>query len=67
MSERYKANKENTLYFITFMVIKWIDLFTKPKNQPILIDSFKYCQKNKGLKIHAYVIMMNHLHAIVSS
>ena len=37
MSERYKANKDNTLYFITLTVIKWIDLFTKPKNKHILI------------------------------
>lgn len=30
----------------------------------ILEDSFVYCQKNKGLKIYAFVFMLNHLHFI---
>src|SRR6478736_4042287 len=32
----------------------------------IVIESLKHCQKNKGLNIHAYVIMTNHMHLIVS-
>lgn len=33
----------------------------------ILINSIKYCQKNKGLKVYAWVIMTNHIHMIISS
>ena len=29
-----------------------------------IIDSLKYCQKNKGLQIVAYCIMDNHIHII---
>ncbi len=32
----------------------------------ILIDALKYCQENKGLCLHAYVIMSNHVHLIAS-
>jgi len=32
----------------------------------MLITSLKYCQANKGLNLHAYVIMSNHVHLIVS-
>jgi len=32
----------------------------------ILLDSFQYCRKNKGLKLWAYVVMTNHVHVIVS-
>ena len=33
----------------------------------IIVESLAYCQQNKGLKIHAWCIMSNHIHLIVSS
>jgi len=33
----------------------------------VIIDSLRFCQENKGLIIHAYVIMPSHIHMIVSS
>jgi REP element-mobilizing transposase RayT len=47
-----------------FTVCGWIDLFTRKLYKDILVDSFKYCQKEKGLILNAYVIMSNHLHLI---
>ena len=41
--------------------------FTRKVYVDIVIDSLKYCQANKGLKIHAWCIMSNHLHLIVST
>jgi REP element-mobilizing transposase RayT len=32
-----------------------------------VIDSLNYCIKEKGLQVYEFVIMSNHLHAIVSS
>jgi putative transposase len=32
-----------------------------------LIDSWKYCQKEKGLDIYAWVIMTSHVHMIIGS
>lgn len=54
------------LYFITITVVDWVDIFTRPKYKHIILDSLTYCQKQKGLKIYAWVLMTNHLHAIVS-
>ena len=42
-------------------------MFTRPIYKDIIIDSLKYCQQHKALKVHAYVIMSNHLHLIVST
>ena len=41
-------------------------------HKEIFINSLKYCQENKGLKLHAWVIMTNlptgrHVHLIISS
>ena len=67
MSEKYKV-LENTLpHFITITITNWIDLLTRPVYIEILYDSLRFCQQNKGLKIHAYVFMTNHIHLIVSS
>ena len=33
----------------------------------ILIDSLVFCQKEKGLNIHAWCLMPSHLHMIISS
>ena len=55
------------LYFITTTVVDWVDIFTRPKYKHIVMDSLAYCQQHKGLKIYAWVLMSNHLHAIVSA
>ncbi|MEM6737301.1 MAG: transposase, partial [Bacteroidota bacterium] len=31
------------------------------------MDSLRFCQKTKGLKIYAWVIMTNHIHMIISN
>lgn len=67
MSEKYKFHCEDELYFTTSTVIGWVDLFTRPPFQNIIIDSLKFCQTEFGLVIHAWCIMSNHVHLIVSS
>ena len=53
------------MHFITLTIIEWIDIFTKPEYFQVIIDSLKYCRKNKGFKLYEYVIMTNHIHLIV--
>jgi REP element-mobilizing transposase RayT len=45
-------------------MIEWIDIFTRPQYFQIIIDSFKYCRKNKGLLLYEFIIMTNHIHLI---
>ena len=66
MSNKYKFHNPDGVYFITFSVVNWIDVFTRDRYREIMLDSFRYCQKEKGLAIHAYVIMTNHIHMIIS-
>ena len=65
MSEKYKIRDQDKLYFITFSVVQWIDVFTRSEYKDILIESLKFCQKEKGLDIYAWCIMSNHVHLIV--
>ena len=54
-------------HFITCTVINWIDVFSREQYKEIIIESLKYCTATKGLNLHAWVIMSNHLHLIVSA
>lgn len=65
MSRRYKFHNIEGLYFISFSVKDWIDVFTRNEYKDIIIDSLSYCQKHKGLEIFAWCIMTNHVHMIV--
>ncbi|NOX85106.1 MAG: transposase [Chlorobi bacterium] len=66
MSSKYKFHNPDGIYFVTFAVVRWVDVFTRDVYREIILDSLKYCQKEKDLRLHAYVIMTNHLHMIIS-
>ncbi|WP_420582315.1 REP-associated tyrosine transposase [Reichenbachiella sp.] len=67
MANRYKIRDNEGLYFVTFTIVGWVDLFVRRDYRDCLIDSLNYCVKEKGLNVHAYVIMTSHLHMIVST
>ncbi len=62
----HKIYDDISLYFVTSTIVKWYPVFTKSSYFKIIIDSFEYCRKEKGLRVHAYVIMLNHIHLLVS-
>jgi len=67
MSSKYKVGEDAIPHFITFTTVGWIDVFSRECYKEIMVDSLKYCQEHKGLSLHAWIIMTNHLHLIVSS
>ena len=67
MADAYQIKNQKGLYFLTLQVVGWADIFTRQFYRDIIIDSFVYCRKSKGLKVYSYVIMSNHVHCIVSA
>jgi REP element-mobilizing transposase RayT len=67
MSTKYKINNPEGIYFITFAVVEWIDVFTRPLYKNLFLDSLIFCQEKKGLIIYAWCLMSNHLHLIVAT
>ena len=68
MSERgYQIRNQQAIHFITFAVVEWVDVFTRSMYADIVVESLKFCQQQKGLKIYGWSIMSNHLHLIVSA
>lgn len=62
-----KNKLTSDIYFVTITVVYWIDIFTRPDYKHIIVDSLNYCNSQKGLNIHAWVLMSNHLHLLISS
>lgn len=65
MSRKYKFNNPDGVYFVSFAVQGWVDVFTRNEYKNILIDNLAYCQKHKGLEIFTWCIMSNHVHLIL--
>jgi len=63
-AEGYKIRDQGGTHFLTFTVCGWIDIFSRKVYRDIILDSFDFCRKNKGLLVGAYVIMSNHIHVI---
>ncbi len=67
MSRNYKFYNPEGLYFISFAVVGWLDVFIRNEYKEILLESLRFCQKNKGLEIHAWCIMSSHVHLVFRS
>ena len=67
MSTKYKFRDQSKLYFVSFAVVYWIDVFIRNEYKDILLDSWRYCQKSKGLELYAWCIMSSHVHMIIGT
>lgn len=61
MSKKYKFGDSSELYFISFAVINWIDLFIRKEYKDLVLESWRFCQKEKGLEIYGWCIMSSHV------
>ena len=67
MSTGYQISEQDELHFVTFQIVKWVDVFTRKVYRDIVVDSLDFCQQHKGLEIYAFVIMSNHIHLLIRS
>jgi len=67
MSTGYQINDQEGLYYLTFQIVDWIDIFTRQVYRDIVLESLKYSIENKSLELFAFVIMSNHVHLIAQS
>jgi REP element-mobilizing transposase RayT len=59
-----RTSIDDSLYFLTFTIVDWLDVFTRLEYKDWLARQIIYCQANKGLELYAYVIMTNHVHLV---
>lgn len=62
--DRYKITEQNSIHFLTFTIVDWIDVFTRIDYKQSIVQSLNYCIHHKGLEVYAWVLMTNHMHLI---
>jgi REP element-mobilizing transposase RayT len=62
----YKIRNKEGVYFVTFAVVGWVDVFARKEYCHIVVDSIKYCQQEKGLILYSWCLMSNHVHMAIS-
>ncbi len=67
MSSGYKIEEKEGIYFLTFQVVEWVDIFTRKIYRDLILESLSYCIRSKGLIIYGFVIMSNHVHLLAKS
>jgi REP element-mobilizing transposase RayT len=61
----YRIVNPAGLHFVTCTIVDWVDLFTRTSYCDILIDNFRFYGEQCQLEVYGYVIMSNHLHALL--
>ena len=64
MSRKHKFYNKEGLYFVSFAVVYWIDVFVREEYFQVLINSLDYCRNQKGMEIYCYCLMPSHVHLI---
>ena len=62
----YKFRNPDGIYFVSFAVVDWVDVFTQKSHAEIIIESLQYSQDHKGLVLYGWCLMSNHLHLIMA-
>jgi putative transposase len=63
----YKIDNQAGIHFVTFVVVEWVDVFTRKIYKDIVLDSLRHCQSNRGLLLYAWCLMTNHMHMLLSA
>ena len=65
--DRYTISDQQGIYFLTFTVVDWLNVFTRRSYKDTIVDSLNYCIAQKGLIVYSWSLMTNHLHLIASA
>jgi REP element-mobilizing transposase RayT len=64
---RYRIFETEYPYFMTWTVVGWLPVFTRPTAVEIIFDSWRFLQQDRSFALYGYVILENHLHLIASA
>ncbi len=66
MSSKYKFYNPEGMFFASTAVLFWMDVFVRRIYKEIFTESLTYGINNKGLIVHAWILMPSHFHLILS-
>lgn len=66
-ADGFKIRDQAGLYYMTFTVVGWIDIFSRQVYRDVFLKNLQHCRSHKDLSLGGYVIMTNHVHVIWQS
>ena len=63
----YQIRDQKAVHYITFSVVEWVDVFSRAEYRHILLDHIRHAQEHDGLLLHAWVLMTNQFHGLMSA
>ena len=64
---RYRILNKSCPHFLTATINHWQPLFTRTETVEIVLDSWRFLQREAEFEIYGYVILENYLHLIAAS
>ena len=64
---RYRIFETEYPYFLTNTIVAWLPIFSHPQLAEIIFDSWRFLQRERGVRLFGYVIMENHIHWIAAA
>jgi len=64
---RYRIYEDTYAHFLTCTVVGWLPIFTRREAVEIILDSWRFLQRERGLDLFGFVILENHLHWIAAA
>ncbi len=61
---RYRFGDDHYAYFMTNTVVAWLPVFSKSDFADVVLESWRFLQREREIVILAFVILENHLHWI---
>ena len=61
---RYRFGDEHYPHFITDTIVAWLPVFSYPEFASVILDSWRFMQHERDIKILAWVMLENHIHWI---
>ena len=54
-------------FFTTFNTVDWVDVFIRTVYKQVVVHTLNHFIDNKGLMVHAWCLMTNHLHLVAQA
>lgn len=64
---RYTITDNSAPHFLTFTILNWLAIFTRPGTVQIILDALLWRQTRREVKVYGYVILENHMHCILQA
>jgi len=65
--EKNSVTNQHACHYLTFNTVDWVDIFVRPIYKYVVVDTLNDFIALRGLTVHAWCLMSNHLHLLLQA